>query len=154
MHPADNWPGFDHGVTFEMTSALLGRLIYSSNPAEYYRLRHLLIFLVFTDGVVMVYCLARRHYPAARWLPLLAAGALVATPRFFAEDFYNGKDIVFMAAFALDVLTLVRLAQRPTWQRALIHAAATALAADVRLTDLVLLTAFTAATLLLQAHVP
>jgi hypothetical protein len=48
----------------------------------------------------------------------------------------------------------VRLAQRPTVPRALAHAAATALAADVRLTGLVLLTAFTAAALLLQAGAP
>jgi hypothetical protein len=149
-----NWPGFDHGVAFEMPSAVLGRLLYPSDPAEYYRLRHLLVFLIFTGCVVVVYRLARLRYPAARWLPLLAATALVASPRFFAEAFYNGKDIVFMATFALGMLTLVRLAQRPTWQRALLHALATALAADVRLTGLVLLSAFTAAALLLQASAP
>lgn len=149
-----NWSGFDHGVAFEMPSAVLGRLLYPSNPAGYYRLRHLLVFLVFAGGVVVVYRLARLRYPAAPWLPLLAAAALVATPRFFAEAFYNGKDIVFMVAFALGMLTLVRLTQRPTWRRALAHAAATALAADVRLTGLVLLTAFTAAALLLQVYAP
>lgn len=149
-----NWPGFDHGAAFEMAAALLGRLLYPSNPAAYYRLRHLLVFLVFVGGVVAVYRLARLRYPAARWLPLLAAAALVASPRFFAEAFYNGKDIVFMAAFSLGMLTLVRLAQRPTWPRALAHAAATALAADVRFTGLVLLAAFTAAALLLQAYAP
>ncbi len=154
LHPLATWQGFDHGVAFELPAALLGRLLYPGNAAEYYRLRHLLVFLVFVGGVVVVYRLARLRYPAARWLPLLAAGALVATPRFFAEAFYNGKDIVFMAAFALGMLTLVRLAQRPTWRRALAHAAATALAADVRLTGLVLLAAFTAAALLLQARAP
>ncbi|GAB3635515.1 hypothetical protein GCM10027422_11050 [Hymenobacter arcticus] len=148
------WSGFDHGVAFELPAALLGHLLYPSSPAGYYRLRHLLVFLVFAGGVVVTYRLARLRYPAARWLPLLAAGALVATPRFFAEAFFNGKDIVFMAAFALGMLTLVRLAQRPTVPRALAHAAATALAADVRLTGLVLLTAFTAAALLLQASAP
>lgn len=154
LHPAGTWPGFDHGVAFELPAALLGRLLYPGNPAGYYRLRHLLVFLVFAGGVVVLYRLARLRYPAARWLPLLAAGALVLSPRFFAEAFYNGKDISFMVAFALAMLTLVRLAQRPTWPRALVHALATALAADVRLTGLVLLVGFTAAALLLQAGAP
>ncbi|MDJ0366140.1 hypothetical protein QMK33_13345 [Hymenobacter sp. H14-R3] len=154
LHPKSTWQGFDHGVAFELPAALLGRLLYPGNAPEYYRLRHLLVFLVFVAGVAALYRLARLRYPAARWLPLLAAAALVASPRFFAEAFYNGKDIVFMAAFTLAMLTLVRLAQRPTWPRALAHAAATALAADVRFTGLVLLTAFTAAALLLQAYAP
>ena len=154
LHPTAPWPGFDHGVAFELPAALLGRVLYPGNPAGYYRLRHLLVFLVFAGGLVVLYRLARLRYPAARWLPLLAAGALVLSPRFFAEAFYNGKDISFMVAFALAMLTLVRLAQRPTGRRALVHALATALAADVRLTGLVLLGGFTAAALLLQAGAP
>jgi hypothetical protein len=154
LHPADVWPGFDHGVAFELPAALLGRLLYPGNPAGYYRLRHLLVFLVFAGGLVVLYRLARLRYPTARWLPLLAAGALVLSPRFFAEAFYNGKDISFMVTFALGMLTLVRLAQRPTLRRTLVHALATALAGDVRLTGLVLLVAFTAAALVLQAGAP
>lgn len=154
LHPKATWPGFDHGVAFELPAALLGRVLYPGNPPEYYRLRHLLVFLVFLGGLVVVYRLARLRYPASRWLPLLAAGALVLSPRFFAEAFYNGKDISFMVAFALGMLTLVRLAQRPTVRRALVHAVVTALAADVRLTGLVLLAGFTAAAMLLQASAP
>jgi len=154
LHPTGTWPGFDHGVAFELPAALLGRVLYPGDPPGYYRLRHLLVFLVFAGGLVVVYRLARLRYPAARWLPLLAAGALVLSPRFFAEAFYNGKDISFMVTFALGMLTLVRLAQQPTLRRALVHALATAVAADVRLTGLVLLVAFTAAALVLQAGAP
>ncbi|MDO7884595.1 hypothetical protein [Hymenobacter cheonanensis] len=154
LHPKGTWPGFDHGVAFELPAAALGRVLYPGDPPGYYRLRHLLVFLVFLGGLVVVYRLARLRYPTARWLPLLAAGALVLSPRFFAEAFYNGKDISFMVAFALGMLTLVRLAQRPTLRRTLVHALATAVAADVRLTGLVLLVAFTAAAMGLQAGAP
>jgi hypothetical protein len=154
LHPKSTWPGFDHGVAFELPAAALGRVLYPSDPPGYYRLRHLLVFLAFTGGLVVVYQLARLRYPRAHWLPLLAAGALVLSPRFFAEAFYNGKDISFMVAFALGMLTLVRLAQRPTLRRALVHALTTAVAADVRLTGLVLLVAFTAAAMVLQAGAP
>jgi hypothetical protein len=100
--------------------------------------------------VFVFYQLARYRYPTARWLPLLGAAMLLLSPRFFAEAFYNGKDIAFMVTFSLAILTLVRLTQRPTWQRTLGHALATALAADVRLAGLVLLPALTAVALLAQ----
>jgi hypothetical protein len=154
LHPKSTWPGFDHGVAFELPAAALGRVLYPGDPPGYYRLRHLLVFVMFAGGLVVVYRLARLRYPTAHWLPLLAAGALVLSPRFFAEAFYNGKDISFMVTFALGMLTLVRLAQRPTLRRALVHAVATAIAADVRLTGLVLLVAFTAAAMVLQAGAP
>ena len=154
LHPTAPWPGYDHGVAFELPAAVLGRLLYPGNPQGYYILRHLLVYLVFLGGVVVLYRLARQRYPAPSWLPLLGAAALVLTPRFFAEAFYNGKDISFMVAFALAMLTLVRLVQRPTWPRAVVHALATALAADVRLTGLLLLPAFTAVALLAQGWAP
>lgn len=154
LHPHGTWPGFDHGVAFELPAALLGRILYPGDPAHYYQLRHLLVFMVFAGGLVVMYRLARKRYPAARWLPLLAAAMLVLSPRFFAEAFYNGKDISFMVTFALGMLTLVRLAQRPNVRRTFVHALVTALAADVRLTGLVLLVAFTAAALVLQPGAP
>lgn len=158
LHPTQPWPGYDHGPAFELPAAVLGRVLYPNNPQGYFQLRHLLVWLVFAGGLVVFYRLARLRFPASqpgqRWLPLLGAAALVLTPRFFAEAFYNGKDIPFMVLFMLAMLTLVRLVQRPTWQRATLHALATALAADVRLTGLLLLPAFTAAALLLQGWVP
>ena len=38
---------------------------------------------------------------------LLSALFLVLTPRFFAESFYNSKDIVFMAVFAVGMNTTI-----------------------------------------------
>ena len=154
LHPTQPWPGYDHGPAFELPAAVLGRVLYPNNPQGYFQLRHLLVWLVFASGLAVFYQLARLRYPASQhghyWLPLLGAAALVLTPRFFAEAFYNGKDIPFMVLFMLAMLTLVRLMQRPTWRRTVAHALATALAADVRLTGLLLLPAFTAVALLMQ----
>ena len=158
LHPTQPWPGYDHGPAFELPAAVLGRVLYPNSPQGYFQLRHLLVWLVFAGGLVVFYRLARLRYPAGQpgsyWLPLLGVAALVLTPRFFAEAFYNGKDIPFMVLFMLAMLTLVQLVQRPTWQRAAAHALTTALAADVRLTGLLLLPSFTAAALLLQPWAP
>jgi hypothetical protein len=79
----------------------------------------------------------------------LGATLLVVSPRFFAEAFYNGKDIVYLGFFALAMLTLTRLLRRPSLARAVVHGLATALTIDVRVHGSQLLL-FTALALLLE----
>ncbi|MBC6608343.1 glycosyltransferase family 39 protein [Hymenobacter sp. BT188] len=128
----------DHGVAFELPLALLSFVFTHGDSQAFYRLRHFCIFLVFVLGVWALYQLAKQRFESWHW-GLLAAGLLVLSPRFFAESFYNGKDIVYMALFTLALYTLTRLLQRPTLGRAVIHGLATALAVDVRVQGLLLL---------------
>jgi hypothetical protein len=101
-------------------------------------LRHLCVFLVFVGGVWALYRIAALRYEDWRW-GLLAAGLLVLSPRFFAEAFYNGKDIVYMACFTGAIYTLLRLLRRPTLGRAIVHGLFTAVAVDVRVQGLLLI---------------
>lgn len=127
----------DHGVAFELPLTLLGALLTPHDSQGYYRLRHLSVFLVFVGGVWALYQLARQRFGHRGW-GLLAAGLLVLSSRFFAEAFYNGKDIVYMAFFTLAIYTLTRLLRRPTPSRALVHGLTTALAVDIRVQGLLL----------------
>ncbi|HEX7194796.1 MAG TPA: hypothetical protein VF207_07485 [Chthoniobacterales bacterium] len=99
--------------------------------------RHLLTFLVYFGGVCAVYRLAHRRFLDWR-TGLLSALFLIVTPRFFAESFYNSKDIVFMAVFAAAMNTTVSFVLQPRGKTALIHALATAVAIDVRIMALLL----------------
>lgn len=140
----------DHGVAFELPVAVLGYLFAHHDSQAYYRLRHMLIFLTFILGVWALYKIGTLCFRDWRW-GLLGAILLVLSPRFFAEAFYNGKDIVYMAFFTVAVYTLCRLLERPTPGRALWHGLATALAVDVRVQGLQLLV-FTAVLLWLEAR--
>ena len=130
---ADN----DHGVAFELPLAALGFLLARHDAAAYYHLRHLLIFVVFWVGCWALYGLAWQRFRHRGWA-LLPVVLLVLSPRFFAEAFFNGKDIVFMAGFTLAMYTLVRLRAAPTLGRAALHALATAFTIDVRVPGLLL----------------
>ena len=141
---ADN----DHGVLFELPLALFEVLRPGNNPRTYYLMRHAAVFLVSMVGCWALFRLGTRRFRDER-LGLLAAGLLVLSPRFFAESFYNGKDLVFLAAFTVGAYTLARLLARPSAGRALVHALATAAAIDVRILGL-LLVPFTLALLGLQ----
>lgn len=139
----------DHGVLFELPLALLDQVLQLEDSRTSYLLRHFAVFLVFTLGVWALYNVGRVRFRSWRW-GLLVCTLLVLSPRFFAEAFYNGKDIVFLAFFTLGVYTLVRLLQRPSLGRAAVHGLATAAAVDVRILG-VLLVAMTLGMLLLEA---
>jgi hypothetical protein len=129
--------GIVHGPVLETPAAVLGWLFYPNQPAGYYAVRHGFMFLVFVVGVVALYGLGQLRFRDWRWA-LLGAAILVLSPRFFAEAFYNGKDVGFMALFTLAMLAISWLAKRPTMTRALLAAAATAAAIGVRMPGIVL----------------
>lgn len=135
--PLAQYTDRDYGVAFETPVSLLEQLLGLHGTRAQFLLRHLCTFLVCFGGVVAVYQLAARRF--ADWrLGLLAAAWLVLSPRLFAESFYNDKDAVFMALFAIATNTGVRLLLRPTWGRAAGHALACALTIDVRIMGVLL----------------
>ncbi len=130
--PLHEWVSRDYGALFETPAALIERLLHLEDAGDRYRLRHLLTFLVCFGGVVAVYKLGKQRFGDWR-IGLLGAMWLVLSPRLFAESFYNSKDAVFTALFAIAMHTAVRLVLRPTLRRALWHALACAAAIDVRI---------------------
>ncbi len=133
-----DFPDAHHGPLFEMAAVVVSYALTDHDSRSYFLVRHTLVFGVFAVGVWALYQLGRRWLADWRW-GLLAAALLVASPRFFAEAFYNGKDIVYMAVFTLAMHTLLRLLARPTAGRALAHGLAVALATDIRVQGLQLL---------------
>ena len=127
----------DHGVLFELPLVAAAKALGVADSRAYYLLRHLAVFLVFAAGVGAVYGLARVRLRSWRG-GLAVSTALVLSPRFFAEAFYNASDVVFLALFALGAYTLVRLLRRPSLGRAAVHGLATAAAVDVRVLGLLL----------------
>ncbi len=137
-----------YGVVFEAPLALLERIRGLKNPRDIYVFRHLVTFLACSLGVLAVLRMAERR--SADWrLGVLAASLLILSPRLFADSFYNSKDAVFLASFAVGMNTAVHFLLRPTYRSAVWHAAATAFAIDVRVVG-VFLPAATAAFLLLR----
>ena len=128
----ETYPDRDYGIVLEAPAVALEQLFGLKDSREIYMFRHLLIFLVFLGGVGAVYRLAARRFLNWR-IGLLSALFLVLTPRIFAESFYNSKDIVFMAAFAVAMNTTISFVLRPNLRTALLHALATAIAIDVRI---------------------
>jgi hypothetical protein len=127
----------DYGVAFETPVSLVERLLHIDDEGDQMYYRHLMTFLVCFGGVIAVYQLAVRRFRDWR-IGLLAALFLVLSPRLFAESFYNDKDAVFMALFAVATNTAVRFLLRPTLGRAVWHALACAVMIDVRIMGVIM----------------
>ena len=122
----------DYGVAFETPVCYAERLIGFDDDGNKFLFRHLCTFLVCFGGLIAVYQLANRRFRDWR-LGLLAALWLLLSPRLFADSFYNDKDAVFMAVFAIATNTAVRFLLRPTVGRAMAAAVVCAITIDVRI---------------------
>jgi hypothetical protein len=127
----------DHGTAFEAPAVALEALLGLSDKRDIFMLRHLLTFLVCFAGAIALYGLAARRFSDWR-LGLLAVLLLALSPRLFAESFYNSKDAVFMAAFAIALNTAVAFVLSPGIRTALLHAVATGFAIDIRIMAVIL----------------
>jgi len=130
--PLAEYTDRDYGIAFETPVSLLEQLFNITEVGHKYLFRHLCTFLVCFGGLIAFYQLAARRFGDWR-LGLLGALWLLLSPRLFADSFYNDKDAVFMALFAVAMNTGVRFLLRPTLGRAAAHALACALTIDVRL---------------------
>ncbi|QHJ08445.1 ArnT family glycosyltransferase [Hymenobacter busanensis] len=136
--PLREYPDRDHGPAFEYPVLLFSKLLGARDSQPLYYLRHLCTFLITFGGLLAFYGLAKRRF--ADWrLGLLAAFWLLATPRLFAEGFYNAKDAVFLSFFTISMYTLAELLHAPNWRRGLWHGLACGAAIGLRVNGVLLL---------------
>ena len=126
-----------YGVAFEAPAVALEVMLGISDKKNVFLFRHLLTFLVALAGIYAVQRMAERRFSDWR-IGLLAALFLVLTPRLFAESFYNSKDLVFMAFFAIAMNTTIAFVLKPRLKIAFLHALASAVAIDVRIMAIIL----------------
>lgn len=108
---------------------------FKMSARDFYRMRHGWVFLNWFAAGVVFYDLLRRRFKN-EWTPLAGWLILVLTPRFFAESFYNNKDILFTAWTIFSIAALDHLIRRPSIRSALIAGIVLALTVNTRLNGL------------------
>lgn len=125
-----------YGTIYEMVFAFLQeRVIAFDSTQSLFIFRHAVTFLFFLVGVFFFYRLCFLGL-RSQWLALLGAVFLIASPRIFADAFYNSKDIPALILFIVSVFTLLRFLETPSYRWAVWHALATALLLAIRLPGL------------------
>ena len=94
--------------------------------------RHLMLFLFVYLATVFLFLLLRKAL--GHWgYGLVGACFFWLSPRFFAESFYNVKDVGFLAAFIIGLYFLFIFIERPNLRRSVLVGGFSAFAAAVRI---------------------
>jgi hypothetical protein len=122
----------DHGPVFETLIFLLESALNISEEKTAYQLKHLSIFIIFliaTFSLFEVISIKTNNWK----LGLLGASFFVLSPRFFAESFYNSKDIVFASLFAININLLIKFIRNLEKNNIILFSFFTAIAIDIRI---------------------
>lgn len=143
--------GFEMLLVFAEYCMTGGRVVLAHRlDADVWFLRHLLTFLLVWAGWIAVFfsgkLLWRRTLPAL--IPVLL---FLLIPRFWAEAFYNCKDMSFLAAVAIAGYFLLRMMKFPNWRNAAVFGVFAAFASSIRLSGGML---FVAGEIALFASIP
>lgn len=124
-----------YGNNFQMPLLLLEVAFFGINKSpnkEIFEFRHLITFLFFYLSVVIFYFLIKNIYEN-RTVAIITTIILIITPRFFAESFYNPKDIVFFSACIIGMFFYVNFLKEKSLKNGVLLGIFTAYAAGFRI---------------------
>jgi hypothetical protein len=131
----------DHGVAFDAPLVALEQLLGINDPQSIYHLRHLANFLLFFLGTVGIFRLIKRRFNSYK-LGLLGASFFIASPRFFAEGFYNNKDVIFACILTITLDSMFRYFENNSKKTLIFAGILTGLATNVRVAGIGLVPVF------------
>lgn len=99
-----------YGVAMQVIPAVIEVLLGLGEP-DVFLLRHLWTFLVCFVGYICFYLLCRK-INLSRSLSLLGTVMICLYPRFFAEQFYNIKDMMFTAMVMISMFCTVMVIEK------------------------------------------
>jgi hypothetical protein len=126
-----------HGPAFEIFLYSAEKLFSITDYRNIFLLRHGLNFLIFFIATFVFYLLGLKFFKN-HGVALLCSVMLVASPRVFAESFYNSKDLVMLYFCIIASYTAFLFIERQTIGSAFIHAACCGFAVDIRIMGLLL----------------
>lgn len=127
-----------HGAWFEVLQYAVQEELGLRYARHIFILRHAMNYLTFWVGLLALYGFALRAF-GSRWWALCTAFMLVLSPRQFGHAFFNGRDIPTMSLFALAMLTLLVVIERPRLWTALLHGITSGLLLALRVGGLFML---------------
>ena len=135
-HPplaTEGWGFSEYGMVFQLVATAIELQQEAiDDPYRYYRIRHVLGYLLFAVALWSVHRTLRLRWPDRAWYPLLGAALLLLSPRIFAHAFFNPKDHILLVAYAVATYTLARFLHDRSWKSLAWHTLACALALNTR----------------------
>lgn len=103
-----NNPTRNHPAIFETILAFLTEILNIKEINRIYNLSHFLNFIFYVLSLYAFYTVLHRRFNSSL-VSLAAILTIFFTPRFFAESFYNSRDIFFFSIFVFNILAIQNL---------------------------------------------
>lgn len=103
---------------------------FTLEPSQFYGMRHLYTFLNYYIAMICFYRLLSGRF--GQKTGIFGTLMMILTPRFFAESYYNNKDILFTAWYIFGICVSLRWIRNKTIPNALLCGSVIALACNTR----------------------
>ena len=123
-------------VFFDIIAELFIEKLNIKNSKDIYQFRHLLNFLFFFIGLCFFYKIIDNRYKSHIYA-LIGVLFLFLSPRFFAESFYNQKDIVFLSLTIINIYFGMNFIKNPNFKNTFAFSLSSALAFDTRIMSVI-----------------
>lgn len=103
-----NYPLGNHPAIFEIILAFLTDIFSIKNTNSIFSLSHIMNFTIYTFSLILFYQLLKKRFNSEK-IAIFSIFLIFFYPRFFAESFYNSRDIFFVSIFIINLYTLESL---------------------------------------------
>ena len=114
---------------------------FTLEPSQFYGMRHFYTFINFYFGVICLYKLLSDRFNS-RLFGLIGMFMMVLTPRFFAESFYNNKDVIFTAWYIICCFLIDQWLKKRSIGMSVLLAFALALTINTRFNGIIFIPVF------------
>lgn len=114
---------------------------FTLEPSQFYGMRHLYTFINYYLGVFCLGKLLSSRFRSKKYA-LIGILLMILSPRFFAESFYNNKDVIFMAWYAVSAFMISRWFRKRNLTASVMLAFSLALTCNTRFNGIVFLPVF------------
>ncbi|SHN19383.1 Dolichyl-phosphate-mannose-protein mannosyltransferase [Cyclobacterium lianum] len=135
----EHLPSYDHrdyGMLFQTLAYGLELALGIDNSRDVFRLRHLMVFVLFWCTCVVFHRILIRRFNS-KYLALSGVLMLALSPRIFGDSMYNPKDIPLLCWFVFAFYTHIRLLDDRDQYGPVLHGLACALAIGSRVVGIV-----------------
>lgn len=142
----EHWNAWTHGAWFEMLMSGLEvpfgfektSILGQENMHDIYIMRHIVTFLFCWFGLAnLVYFISREF--KSDWLATASIVLAIASPRVFANAFYNSKDLIFCSMIAICMNCFSSYIHNPKQRKFYLLAFVLGLSAGIRIIGLLLI---------------
>ena len=126
----------NHPALFETLIAFTSDLFQINEIEKIYELSHLVNYIIYLLSLIFIFKLLNTRYNS-KTISIVAVILIFLTPRFFAESFYNSRDIFFFSLFVFNIYAIQNVISNNRTRNIIIYSFTAALLINAKILGIV-----------------